>query len=528
MYKYRHFPILFGLAGLLLLLLVFPISFDNNDDQYMFFISSGAMSGHSMPDLLLTHFFIGKILNLLFSFSKQVNWYTLYLQASLTLAFGAVFLVITAGQQSFLKKTFWILFVLPGIAALCFIKLQFTTVALFCGFAALLCLQSELPQVPKYVLAFFLVALSILIRKESFYLVILFSVPIVLTKGCNRKTLKYDALWAFLVIAFFLVSTYLNSREAAYRQQDTYSYLAAQDIIAAKPIRYDDLLLKKYHFSKDDLTLLQNWFPADQAYMTGSQIVRLAEALRSSRDLQEIRQELIRTAIAERYILSLYLLSLLGVVFFARGGRRISLLNLAAVVLLFIYLSAYSRLPHRVIYPILAYLLLANLLLFMHQNKNNNIGHIALLLFFLLGSYKFYCVSKLYSINREYHRKFEQYQQEIRSHPDQLFIGLYDGYPVEYMNAYTLPQDPGAGHNLILTGWYAYSPYHRSLLETHGLHNLSSDLETKKNVFFLTDSEGILNAYIKVMQQRYGIKCHFEDVQKNYTTLRPKALVFDH
>jgi hypothetical protein len=80
MYKYRYFPILFGGLNLLLISLFFPVSFDNNDDQMMYFISAGVLSEIPSANLLLSSLLTGKVLNTLFRVSDSVNWYTLLLQ----------------------------------------------------------------------------------------------------------------------------------------------------------------------------------------------------------------------------------------------------------------------------------------------------------------------------------------------------------------------------------------------------------------------------------------------------------------
>ena len=77
MYKYKYFLLFFCGIAVLLLWLYFPISFDNNDDQVIFAISSGFLTGIPSPNLILTNLLIGKLLNQAFILTPKINWYTL-------------------------------------------------------------------------------------------------------------------------------------------------------------------------------------------------------------------------------------------------------------------------------------------------------------------------------------------------------------------------------------------------------------------------------------------------------------------
>ena len=145
----------------------------------------------------------------------------------------------------------------------------------------------------------------------------------------------------------------------------------------------------------------------------------------------------------------------------------------------------------------------------------------------LPSSYKLFCTSKLYNIQKEYHQNYVNLQHEIYTHPDNLFIAL-DGFPIQYMNAWQSAANNFPANNLLLSGWYACTPDYQVLLKKHQLKNLTSDLRYKKNILFLTDSQVLQNAYINVMQQRYNIKCHFEDMQRSFTYLHPKKLVIEN
>jgi hypothetical protein len=525
MNKYRHFPLFLGVAGILLLLFFFPVSFDNNDDQIMYFISSGILSGHPSPYLLLTNLGIGKLLNTAFSFFPAFNWYTAYLECALAFSLIAIFFAFTSTAKiSTAESVIAVLVILAGFAALCIVKLQFTTVALFCCFAALLLYQSHVTYCKKLAVCVSLISLSILIRKESFYLFLLFCLPVYFVRMEKRHWLRFSAFIAYAA-AFFFISVSLNNHSAVYKKQRTYAYLQALDAIAAKPIHVTDEVLNRYHFSQDDLTLLANWFPAGSAYRTGDAIIGFAREVETVREPFGIFLQLKKLNTDERYALAMYLFSFLLLLLFARSALLSAGLNLGIAMLFVLYLSAMSRIPHRLIFPILCYCTLLNLYCFLRDTFHRKTRMAVLSLLLAVSAYKFFCVTKMIGLNRQAHARFDEMQAEIQKHPGKLFIGVYDGYPVEYMNAWKSPSEFSSRHNLIPSAWYAYSPDYNTLLHAKQLANLMSALRNRKNVYFLTASKEIERAYANVLLQRYRLSCHFEET-KEFKTLQAGKLVF--
>ena len=112
MYKYKYFLILSGAIAVLLLWVLFPLSFD--------------------------------LLEKLFLFSDSLNWYTLYLELVLLFCFLLVCWILIKNNKITLFISCCIVLILfLGFFALCIVKIQYTTVALLCSGAALLLLQSD-------------------------------------------------------------------------------------------------------------------------------------------------------------------------------------------------------------------------------------------------------------------------------------------------------------------------------------------------------------------------------------------------
>ncbi len=528
MYKYKYFLLFFCGIAVLLLWLYFPISFDNNDDQVIFAISSGFLTGIPSPNLILTNLLIGKLLNQAFILTPKINWYTLYLQVAQLFSFLTFcYFFIVNKKFKLLESILIILIIFLGFFSLCIVKLQFTTVSLFCCFTALFIMQSELHNKIKFGWSLFFITLSILIRKDVFYIFILFSVAILYINRKDKIFLKTYFLTMLFSVLIFSVFFFINNNNKNYKELQTNKNIELIDIIAAKPTKITDEILQNNNFSKDDILLMRSWFFADDNYSVINKIEQLAKSIKTYRSIEEIKFELIKFVQDERYIIAFYTLSILLLLFFLRRLYSIWLINLLLFLVLFVYLIITSRIPHRLTFPILTYLILVNIFYFLKNENRLLIRYSVLFLFFFISTYKFYCTSKLVKINNENHKIFNGCNNEINKHPNNLFIAL-DGFPLQNMNAWQTPDNLFKNKNIILTGWYVCTPDYQVLMKNHKLKNLTSDLISHKNILFLTNSETVQNSYIKVMKQRYNIDCHFEDVQNGFLYLHPKNLVIEN
>ena len=529
MHKYKYFLMFFSGIILLLLLLFFPISFDNNDDQAMYFISSGVLSGKPSLNIMHTNLIIAILLKKMFLISAQINWYTVYLQFVQCLALFTIYLVfIYDTKLNFLSYSLLFVFLIFGFSALCIVKVQYTIVALLSCAAALFCILSNLPKRRKYFLAFIFIVLIILIRKDTFYIFIAFYIAVLLFKWLKKEIEKLDMGLLVLSVVLFFLLTYINNNNVVYKNANTYKYLITLDDITDKPVKYSDNDLERFHFTEDDITLMKARYPAANCYFQGSDIILLSQKIKSSRTGEQLLAAFKKFILDERYMILVYLISIVVLFFFAPKSYPLMLLNGFVFLTLIIYLAYTSRTPHRVTFPILIYVSIVNLYFFAKSEIRYKNKLLILFLFATLGVYKFYCTCKLIEMHKKNHEIFSLCRNEINKHPDYLFISIHDGFPIEYMNAWQQPKNLFPKNNLIMTGWNVWAPDFKNVLHRHHLNNITSDLKNKKNVYFLTDSESYQQAFVNVMKQRYNLICHFEKAQEDFKVLRPKKLIFDN
>lgn len=525
MYKYRTFFFLFCCFILLLLWNHFPITFDNNDDQAMWCISAGIFTTEPSSYLVLSHVFLGKIISLFSAQIPEINSYTLFLEIVLLLCFFGIFYLTTIpkGISIYKEAAFALLFVL-GFLALLVTKIQFTSVALICVGTALLGLQSNFKYWHKLLFCLFFIVIAFLIRRESFYILLAFAFPILILQ--QKKHRKWTIAILLLSTSSFLLCWWMNDNNPIYQQQNTYSKVNIIDMLAAHPIEPQKEKLQNNNFSLDDLTLIQSWFIADNHYIDSAADYTMAKQLRTHRSISQTILELIKCIRGEYYSILFFIISACTAWIFNPQKRWFIGLNAVLLVFLFSFLAATSRLPFRVTFPIFTYLNLVHLWCILESDRQHLLKRIAILTLCLMAVFKFYSTIHHFSTKKEKILLFEKYVQEINQHPDYLFIAL-DDFPIQYMDAWTPSKNFLQHKNVILNGWYAATPNYAEVLKTQGLNNLTSDLLHKKSVVFLTQNEQLLQHYRRVMQQRYGIACHFEKVTKGFAIIQPNLLVFD-
>lgn len=527
MYKYRYFLLLFCVLAVLLLWWYIPVCFDNNDDQTMLAINSGMLSGTPSANIILSNIFTGKILVMLFTAAGAINWYTVYIELALSCCFMLFAGIIIFHKNATPKMAlYWMLFLFLGFFSWAIVKPQFTTVAILFTAASLSVYASNWP--PKYKAAgvICLMSLALLIRKDAGPIFVLFSIPVFVR---YRKVTSFRWVYGLsftAVTIVFVCLQWVNNTNKTYLEQQTYRNVHALDIIAASPIKADSACLAANQFSMQDILLLQSWLTADSTYLSGKKIEQLAIALRTHRDATSFLYESRKFIADERYLILLYILSFISVVILVRSQRVFSGLNFLMALLLFSYLLFSLRLPHRVSFPVLTYLILSNVLLLLESDisPTKKTGILSVLL--VLSAYKFYCVVQLGPLHTTYQHYYAACRTEINQHPDALFIGA-EAFPLESMDAWESPVATVPAHNLILAGWYPCSPDFKTIMSAHRLTNLSIDLRRKKEVFFVTENKVLQQAYVAMMQERYNIKCHFEPTS-GFRYLKAKRLVFDN
>ncbi|MCB0508735.1 MAG: hypothetical protein KDD21_10600 [Bacteroidetes bacterium] len=527
MHKYTTLPLFFCGMAILLLWFYFPIAFDNNDDQIIYGICAGIFTGTPSSHIVLSHIFIGKFLQYLFSTFPGFNFYTLYLELVLLCCFIAMGKTVTTRINTSIFYYWFIpIFIFLGLFSLVVVSIQFTMVAILCAVTTLLLLQSNVTDKYKIIVGLLFIVLAILIRKESFYIFLLFVVPLYLLQDKTEKSTTRKVV--FISIILFALLMIINNNDRIYKQQKTYRNIETLNILATQPIQYDSIKINKAGFSIEDISIIKWWFLADDSYWNSEKLNHLAKEIRTIRNMDEVVQELKIFIELERYSILIFLLSLALVLWANPQKRKLVLFNTFILLSIIVLLLTCAHLPFRVSNPIFIYLILTHIYYSINSEKKSILKTSALLLLFVFAVYKFNCVLKLSDVHHQNEQQFKAYMDDINNHPEYTFVFI-DAFPFHLMNAWKKPETFFKYPNILISGWYAYTPDYATFLKQRKLKNLSTDLIGKEQVVFLCRYNDVLKTYLDVLQQRYAKKFKVVSLPTTaFKILAPKKLVLEN
>lgn len=355
-------------CGVLLLLscsLLKPL-YQTSDDPLMRHIASGTLVV-SQPDthLLFSHSFIGFILSSLYKCSSRIDWYTLYLVLSLTVAFWCYSSSLFENALARTTKTMMALAV-AAVYVFAFQYLQFTTVALLCCFSGVLAYRQ---QGSYWALA--LVVWSSMIRFEAFLIGLSIAVCFSLVDSfiqkrrlTNNKKLSVLGLTALLAIGLQFLDGKRDPEWDDFRQSNKAAFsITDQKIHLRQPAGRVEQALKEIGWTYEDFNLLTVFFFPDEQIYSGAKLEAISGALRSTestRSLSEIFTELSAgitySIFYYQSIAGLFLTTLLLSILL-RSSKKTILLYVNMLLVALGILTAFTwfiKFPeHRIIFPVL-------------------------------------------------------------------------------------------------------------------------------------------------------------------------------
>jgi hypothetical protein len=188
------------------------LSYDTNDDPIMMSIAAGL--GAALPDdhLVFSHVLVGRCLRILYTWNRDINWYSCYLLGTNYLATTFLLVVFWSREATLRSTGLWMLlflqFQLPFL-----LRLQFTVTAVAASLAGLLIVVTHLRRpgigaAALLVLGVALMLLGSLIRRDAFFLTLLLAIPFVLyelwlLKAYSRTVLLGCVILAAILLGYF-------------------------------------------------------------------------------------------------------------------------------------------------------------------------------------------------------------------------------------------------------------------------------------------------------------------------------------
>ena len=262
--------------------------YGTNDDAIISSIASGQLTGAPDPHWIFVQPIISVPVTWIQTLNVNYNFYSIFLLASITLSFSVILGLISANAS---KKIKFLTFILWALSALTFVSWfsispTYTSASIFTVSVSLSSLILALAsndksyiQLNRALFTIFTI-LSLLIRIESIYILIILSVPIIMLNYFeNRDIKKFKLLLTPIGIVIFIFI--LNSQlvKFVYSGNEWQQYLSTNSVRHKIQLRAPERILEtnyqKFGWDKSTFVQFKNFELADPLEMNAEKLGKI-------------------------------------------------------------------------------------------------------------------------------------------------------------------------------------------------------------------------------------------------------------
>lgn len=258
--------IIINIILFVLVLSVFTVQYETNDDVGMQMIVSGFRTGSPSEYVVFSNILVGKVLQALYSLNLNFNWYTFYIYFIHFVAAVLILIVLLKRNQDNVYwglLFFFVYFFFFEIRSLLY--LQFTTTAFIIGIAGMSVILTEENKINIFtVIGCLCIWFCGLIRYSVFGLTILAFILLIANELVNKS---YKKLLLFSIVIIISFASFVYDRYYYLKDEDWGRYFKYNSIRA----RLHSNLLFNYNqacrdvgWSLNDYVLFTNWFAEDE------------------------------------------------------------------------------------------------------------------------------------------------------------------------------------------------------------------------------------------------------------------------
>jgi hypothetical protein len=512
----------------LLSLLIFKSTWAINDDVLMaMHVSGKGFSNEPAKYLVYTNIIIGSILKKFYQAIPSYPWYGLYTFFILITSFFVLLYSLISYKYSITRVIYFLFyFILFGLF---FIRgPEFTTNAFLIGLSGAFLLLSNLLNEEKNLsykiiaICVILLSLSSLIRIDSFFLVVILSLPLIVIgvakRNFNKKILR--KIFLLSVLLFLIVSASQIYDKAFYSKDDKWMYILEKAKLRGEMIDNNRMtnyssktkhIFDKVGWSVNDFILMGNWFSADDKVFSIDKMEKVLLGIK--------KMPVERTTVYLEYMSrDVYFYgSILLIIFFIVQieNKKKNLLELVIPILIslliIIYLNYYVRLPNRVYMCIFSFL--SFLALFFADkeigwdlkkdlaNKFKTVFIISFMLYFLFLHYK------VSTFQKEGNFLIKYYINQLHPTKDRVFLVWAKSLPLELISVFD-NLDDFSNFRMLTTNHRFNDPIGKEILKEFNVNNFSELIE-KDNLFHIGNfmHMALFSQYLK---EHYNIDVTFK------------------
>ena len=505
--------------------------YGTNDDAIISSIASGQLTGTPDPHWIFVQPIISIPVTWIQTLNVNYNFYSIFLLASITLSFSVIFGLILINAS---KKIDFLTFILWALSALTFVSWfsispTYTSASIFTVSVSLSSLILALAsndksyiQLNRALFAIFTI-LSLLIRIESIYILIILSIPIIMFNYYeNREIKRFRLLLTPIGIVIFVFI--LNSQlvKLVYSGNEWQQYLSTNSVRHKIQLRAPERILEtnyqKFGWDKSTFVQFKNFELADPLEMNAEKLGEIykdnspnaASALFSEFNLIEYFESIKNAFLNFTWIIYLLIFQIIlsSLMLFKWKGTQkylaFSVFFGTSISVIIYVLSNNYHIPERITFSMLGLSSLV-LLAFSKSIKASaaNFEFKSLIIILLLFSAFSYPYLTRFSAELNGRQNLYKDRNELANNqslslsslePDVVVISGASSLRFDWINPYNKFKSIDPRDRTLILGWHNLSPVWNKKVNDLGLakSNIHENL-VDKNIYWASKTESELD-----------------------------------
>ena len=505
--------------------------YGTNDDAIISSIASGQLTGTPDPHWIFVQPVISVPVTWIQTLNVNYNFYSIFLLASITLSFSVILGLISVNAN---KKIKFLTFTLWALSALTFVSWfsispTYTSASIFTVSVSLSSLILALAsndksyiQLNRALFTIFTI-LSLLIRIESIYILIILSVPIILFnyyENRDAKRLKLLLTPIGIVIFIFILNSQLV--KLVYSGNEWQQYLSTNSVRHKIQLRAPERILEtnyqKFGWDKSTFVQFKNFELADPLEMNAEKLgeiykensLNAASALFSEFNLMEYFESIKNAFLNFTWIIYLLIFQILlsSLMLFGRKGAQkylaFSVFFGTSISVIIYVLSNNYHIPERITFSMLGLSSLV-LLAFFKSIKASaaNFEFKSLIIILLLFSAFSYPYLTRFSTELNARQNLYKDRNELANNqslslgslePDVVVISGASSLRFDWINPYNKFKSIDPRDRTLILGWHNLSPVWNKKVKDLDLtkSNIHENL-VDKNIYWASKTESELD-----------------------------------
>jgi hypothetical protein len=505
--------------------------YGTNDDAIISSIASGQLTGTPDPHWIFVQPIISVPVTWIQTLNVNYNFYSIFLLASITLSFSVILGLISINAS---KKIKFLTFILWTLSALTFVSWfsispTYTSASIFTVSVSLSSLILALAsndksyiQLNRALFTIFTI-LSLLIRIESIYILIILSVPIIMLNYYeNRDIKRFKLLLTPIGIVIFIFI--LNSQlvKFVYSGNEWQQYLSTNSVRHKIQLRAPERILEtnyqKFGWDKSTFVQFKNFELADPLEMNAEKLGEIykenspnaASALFSEFNLMEYFESIKNAFLNFTWIIYLLIFQILLsslMLFSWKGAQKYLAFSVffgTSISVIIYVLSNNYHIPERITFSMLGLSSLV-LLAFFKSIKASaaNFEFKSLIIILLLFSAFSYPYLTRFSTELNARQNLYKDRNELANNqslslsslePDVVVISGASSLRFDWINPYNKFKSIDPRDRTLILGWHNLSPVWNKKVKDLGLtkSNIHENL-VDKNIYWASKTESELD-----------------------------------